>query len=35
MSRATFDYTLDFKSIDFRKQAELYRIGKGAGRAAD
>lgn len=26
---APFDYTLDFKSIDFRKQPELYRIGKG------
>lgn len=24
-----FDYTLDFKNIDFRKQPELYRIGKG------
>ncbi|HEX8550087.1 MAG TPA: DUF4385 domain-containing protein [Abditibacteriaceae bacterium] len=24
-----FDYSLDFKSIDFRKQPELYRIGKG------
>lgn len=24
-----FDYTLDFKSIDFRKQPELYRVGKG------
>ena len=29
MSRAAFDYTLDFKAIDFRKQPELYRIGKG------
>lgn len=25
----TFDYSLDFKSIDFRKHPELYRIGKG------
>ena len=25
----TFDYSLDFKSIDFRKQPELYRVGKG------
>ena len=25
----TFDYSLDFKNIDFRKQPELYRIGKG------
>ncbi|UFS70469.1 DUF4385 domain-containing protein [Geomonas sp. RF6] len=25
----TFDYTLDFSSIDFRKHPELYRIGKG------
>jgi hypothetical protein len=24
-----FDYTLDFKRIDFRKQPELYRVGKG------
>ena len=24
-----FDYSLDFKSIDFRKHPELYRIGKG------
>jgi len=24
-----FDYTLDFKTIDFRKQPELYQIGKG------
>lgn len=27
--RASFDYTLDFKSIDFRARPELYRIGKG------
>ena len=26
---AKFDYTLDFKSIDFRKHPELYRVGKG------
>jgi hypothetical protein len=26
---APFDYTLDFHTIDFRKQPELYRIGKG------
>jgi hypothetical protein len=25
----TFDYALDFSTIDFRKQPELYRIGKG------
>ncbi len=24
-----FDYTLDFKNIDFRKNPELYEIGKG------
>ncbi len=24
-----FDYTLDFKAIDFRQRPELYRIGKG------
>src|SRR5690349_17777189 len=29
MTRPEFDYTLDFKSIDFRKQPDLYRIGKG------
>jgi hypothetical protein len=29
MSRPAFDYTLDFKDIDFRKHPELYRIGKG------
>jgi hypothetical protein len=29
MSRPTFDYTLDFKNIDFRRHPELYRIGKG------
>ena len=26
---ASFDYTLDFETIDFRKQPELYRVGKG------
>lgn len=26
---APCDYTLDFKSIDFRQHPELYRIGKG------
>lgn len=25
----TFDYSLDFANIDFRRQPELYRIGKG------
>ena len=25
----TFDYSLDFSAIDFRKHPELYRIGKG------
>ena len=29
MIGAAFDYTLDFNIIDFRKQPELYRIGKG------
>ena len=29
MSRAAFDYSLDFKNIDFRQHPELYRIGKG------
>jgi len=24
-----FDYSLDFKRIDFRRQPELYRVGKG------
>jgi hypothetical protein len=28
-SRREFDYSLDFKSIDFRQHPELYRIGKG------
>jgi hypothetical protein len=26
---AAFDYSLDFKSTDFRRRPELYRIGKG------
>lgn len=25
----SFDYTLDFKQTDFRKNPELYRVGKG------
>jgi len=25
----TFDYSLDFKAIDFRRQPELYRSGRG------
>ena len=29
MSRPAFDYTLDFRAIDFRKQRKHYRIGKG------
>jgi hypothetical protein len=24
-----FDYTLDFRTVDFRAQPELYRVGKG------
>jgi hypothetical protein len=28
MSR-NFDYSLDFKKVDFRKHPEMYRIGKG------
>jgi hypothetical protein len=28
-ANAAFDYTLDFASIDFRKQPQLYRVGKG------
>ncbi len=27
--KLTFDYSLDFDSIDFRKQPEKYRVGKG------
>lgn len=29
MRQAAFDYSLDFKAIDFRRQPQLYRIGKG------
>jgi hypothetical protein len=29
MSNTAFDYTLDFKAIDFRKRPKLYRVGKG------
>ena len=29
MSRAAFDYSLDFAAIDFRQKPELYRVGKG------
>ncbi|WP_425617057.1 DUF4385 domain-containing protein [Anatilimnocola sp. NA78] len=29
MPRLPFDYSLDFQSTDFRKQPELYRVGKG------
>ena len=25
----SFDYSLDFKNIDFRERPELYRVGKG------
>ncbi len=25
----SFDYSLDFKNIDFREQPQLYRVGKG------
>ncbi len=28
MTRAAFNYALDFKKIDFRKRPELYRIGR-------
>ncbi len=28
-SASPFDYNLDFKTVDFRKQPELYRVGKG------
>jgi hypothetical protein len=27
--KAKFDYSLDFKNLDFRETPELYRIGKG------
>ncbi len=26
---AKFDYSLDYKNLDLRKQSELYRVGKG------
>ncbi len=26
---AKFDYSLDYKNLDLRKQPELYRVGKG------
>lgn len=29
MKRLSFDYSLDFGSIDFRQHPELYQIGKG------
>jgi len=29
MPSTPFNYTLDFKNVDFRQQPELYRIGKG------
>lgn len=29
MSRTEFDYSLDFKVIDFRQRPDLYRVGKG------
>lgn len=29
IKHAPFDYTLDFKDIDFRQRPDLYRIGKG------
>ena len=29
MNSPAFDYTVDFKTIDFRQQPELYRVGKG------
>ena len=27
--KAKFDYSLDYKNLDLRKQPELYRVGKG------
>ena len=33
MTRPAFDYSLDFRVIDFRKKPELYRIGKGETNA--
>ncbi len=29
MARIPFDYSLDYKTLDFRKNTELYRVGKG------
>lgn len=29
MGKAEFDYTLNYRQIDFRSRPELYRIGKG------
>jgi Domain of unknown function (DUF4385) len=29
MKRSAFDYSLDFKAIDFRERRELNRVGKG------
>lgn len=29
MSGPVFDYTLDFKAINFRQRPDLYRVGKG------
>jgi hypothetical protein len=29
MTRPAFDYSLDFKDVDFRRHPELYRVGKG------
>lgn len=28
-ARAAFDYTLDYKTLDFRQHPELYRVGRG------
>jgi hypothetical protein len=29
VNQTAFDYTLDFKTTDFRQRPELYRIGRG------
>jgi len=29
MAKAGFDYDLDYDNVDFRRQPELYRVGKG------
>jgi len=29
MPRAPFDYSLDYRNLDLRRQPELYRVGKG------